>query len=127
MKKREITKRAALVAAMAVAAGAFLMQPASAEQVDTSWSGTQAAVDNSPGSGTAWAWVYGSRGAYAISGINEYETWDGENHKLLANSGKTNSESPKSKIKGFRACTVNYIPTGMPPTVTTCGDWTWFG
>lgn len=125
MKQKRLAKRVAFVAAAVASAGAFLVQPASAAQVDAYFHGTHAAVDNNPGDGAAgWVWVYGSTESGTIGGSIQYQYWDGSIHELTVGRGATASRDTSSGIKGFRACTNNYID-GYD--FQACGGWTYFG
>lgn len=125
MVKKKIAKRMAFVAASAAFAAVVVAQPASAAQVSAYYQGTHAAVDNSPGNGSAgWVWVYGSTQGTALSGSIDYRLWDGSSGSLTARTGQTQSRNTNSDIREFRACTNRTIDS-FP--VSSCGAWVSFG
>ena len=99
--------RAVAAAAAVTLAGVTFSTTASATTATVhtiSYKGVQAQVDNSPGSGASWAWIYSGA---KQQGMIQYEFYDGTWGELTANSGGSNSATLSQDVWRFQACVWN--------------------
>lgn len=114
-------KALSVVAAVSCAVAVSWAQPALAAAT-LKYHDTQVQVDNNPGSGNAWVWVYAGKEYSATGGSVQYQLTNGNSGSLYANYGKSASTDPGSDVKGFRACT-DYFVDGY--SFSACSEWAW--
>lgn len=108
MINNALFKRVSLVAAVSSALAVTLAQPAFAAPSVVHHQ-TEAQVDNNPGNGSAWVWVYSGNEFQATGGQIEYQLTNGGTGNLHVGRGQSASKDPGSDVKAFRACTTYYV------------------